>query len=232
MPTQNIPKLGLKIKDLHLHLNSTAGAVHILNGINLSIGLGETIGVMGTSGSGKTSLLMVIAGLEPASQGHIEINGQLISNMKENQLTRFRRNNIGIIFQNFHLVPTMTAIENIALPLEFGGCKNAFRIAAESLNSVNLCQRANHYPAQLSGGEQQRIAIARAFSIKPSILLADEPTGSLDKKTGSKIMELLLSLNKEHNATMIIVTHSPTLAKQCDRLVYLADGQIATSNVQ
>ena len=187
---------------------------------------------MGTSGSGKTSLLMVIAGLEPASRGHVELNGQLLSNMKENELTTFRRNNIGIIFQNFHLVPTMTAIENIALPLEFAGCKTAFKIAAESLDSVDLRQRAHHYPAQLSGGEQQRIAIARAFSIKPSILLADEPTGSLDKKTGSKIMELLLSLNKEHNATMIIVTHSPTLAKQCDRLVYLADGQIATSNVQ
>ena len=187
---------------------------------------------MGTSGSGKTSLLMVIAGLEPASRGHIEINGQLISNMKENQLTKFRRNNIGIIFQNFHLVPTMTAIENIALPLEFAGCENAFKVAAESLDSVNLRQRAHHYPAQLSGGEQQRVAIARAFSMKPSILLADEPTGSLDKRTGNKIMELLISLNKKHNATMIIVTHSSTLAKQCDRLVCLADGQIASPNVQ
>jgi len=224
-------QLALNLNNIHLELNSLAGSVQILKGISMKIHAGETIGLIGASGSGKTSLLMVIAGLEAISKGLIEINGKSILNKNEDQLALFRRHNIGIIFQNFHLVPTMTAIENIALPLEFSGIRQPFKIAAEQLDLVGLSARAQHYPGQLSGGEQQRIAVARAFSTSPPILLADEPTGSLDKITGNEITDLLFNLQNKYKTTMIIVTHSPELASRCKRIISLENGKVSTSNV-
>ncbi len=217
----------LSLGNVHLELNSAAGPVHILRGIDLEINQGETIGVIGPSGSGKTSLLMVIAGLEPATKGTISAAGQNITGLDEDQLTRFRRDHVGIVFQSFHLVPTMSALENVALPMEFAGHKDAFEKARHHLQSVGLGERIHHYPGQLSGGEQQRVALARAFAAEPQILLADEPTGSLDQETGREIMELLFDLQARIGTTMILVTHAPELAKRCGRIITIADGQVA-----
>ena len=217
----------LSLNDVHLELNSDAGAVHILRGIDLKINRGETIGVIGPSGSGKTSLLMVIAGLEPATSGSIIANGHEITGLGEDQLTRFRRNHVGIVFQSFHLVPTMSALENVALPMEFAGLGDAFEKARHHLDAVGLSERIHHYPGQLSGGEQQRVALARAFATEPKILLADEPTGSLDQETGREIMELLFSLQANVGTTMILVTHAPELARRCGRIIKIADGRVA-----
>lgn len=203
-----------------------AGPVDILHDISLDIAAGSSLGLIGPSGSGKSSLLMLMGGLETASAGRITALGQDITAMDEDALARFRRGNMGVVFQSFHLIPTMTALENVATPLELAGHKDAFERAEAELAAVGLAQRAGHYPAQLSGGEQQRVALARASAPRPRILLADEPTGNLDETTGKAIMDLLFGLQDRHGATLIMVTHAPELAARCDRVIRLRDGRI------
>lgn len=214
------------LKDIHLKLASQAGEVNILRGIDLNIEAGETVSVVGPSGSGKTSLLMIIAGLERPTSGLIQAAGTEISTLDEDRLALYRADNIGIVFQNFHLIPTMTALENVAIPLEFAGKADAFERAETHLHSVGLSHRMTHYPGQLSGGEQQRVALARACVAEPSILLADEPTGNLDRETGRKIMDLLFELHDRLGTTLILVTHEAALADECTRVLHLADGLI------
>lgn len=216
----------IELHDIHLKLSSQAGEVNILKGINLSIPAGQTTALIGPSGSGKSSLMMVIAGLERPSQGTIKIAGHDITDYSEDRLALFRRDHVGIVFQDFHLVPTMTAQENVSIPLEFSGQKNAAQIARAQLDAVGLSHRQDHYPNQLSGGEQQRVALARAFAVSPTLLLADEPTGNLDGKTGHKIMDLLLNRDKSQKSTLLLITHDPQLAAKCDRTLYLEDGRI------
>jgi putative ABC transport system ATP-binding protein len=216
----------IRLVNLHLRLASDAGPVNILNGIDLAVDGGETVGVVGPSGSGKTSLLMIIAGLERATEGAVEVAGHLFAHLDEDALAAFRRDHVGIVFQNFHLVPTMTALENVAIPLEFAGRPDAFERAAEELALVGLSHRLGHYPGQLSGGEQQRVALARAFAPEPSILLADEPTGNLDQATGAAVIDVLFDLHARRGTTLVLVTHAPELAERCDRLIQLADGRI------
>jgi len=203
-----------------------AGPVDILHDISLDIAAGSSLGLIGPSGSGKSSLLMLMGGLETASAGRITALGQDITAMDEDVLARFRRGNMGVVFQSFHLIPTMTALENVATPLELAGHKDAFERAEAELAAVGLAQRAGHYPVQLSGGEQQRVALARASAPRPRILLADEPTGNLDETTGKAIMDLLFGLQDRHGATLIMVTHAPELAARCDRVIRLRDGRI------
>lgn len=203
-----------------------AGLVEILHGISLDIEQGESVGLIGPSGSGKSSLLMLMGGLERASSGRIMAMGQDLTAMNEDALARFRRDHMGVVFQSFHLIPTMTALENVATPMELAGHKDAFDRAAAELEAVGLGHRGDHYPSQLSGGEQQRVALARAVAPRPKILLADEPTGNLDETNGGAIMDLLFSLRDRHGATLIMVTHAPDLAARCDRVVRLRDGRI------
>ena len=217
----------VRLDDLHLTLTSAAGAVNILRGIDLSVGRGETVGIVGPSGSGKTSLLLVIAGLEQPTVGAVHAAGREITGLDEDSLALFRRDHIGIVFQDFHLVPTMTALENVALPLEFAGADDAMDRARVQLEAVGLGHRLTHYPGQLSGGEQQRVALARAFVAEPTVLLADEPTGNLDAETGEAVMEVLFDLHDRRGTTLILVTHQPELADRCGRIVRLADGRIA-----
>lgn len=217
----------IRLEAVHLTLSSTAGAVNILNGVDLDVAKGETVGVVGPSGSGKTSLLMVIAGLEQASAGTVTVAGADVTAMNEDALALFRRANVGIVFQDFHLIPTMTALENAAMPLEFAGRTDAFEKARACLDSVGLGHRLAHYPGQLSGGEQQRVALARAFAAEPALLLADEPTGNLDQATGAAVMELLFKLHAEIGTTLMLITHEPRLAARCGRIVTVADGRIA-----
>lgn len=224
--TQSTSSSAIQLNDIHLRLSSDAGEVNILRGINLDIKRGETIGLVGPSGSGKTSMLMVIAGLERPTEGAVHVAGNDITHLNEDKLALFRREHTGIVFQNFHLVPTMTALENVALPLEFAGRTHAFEAAREQLDAVGLGHRVEHYPGQLSGGEQQRVALARAFVTEPTILLADEPTGNLDGKTGDTVMELLFDLHKRKGTTLLLITHAPELAKRCSRTLTMADGHI------
>jgi putative ABC transport system ATP-binding protein len=217
----------IRLDDVHLTLTSAAGEVNILRGIDLAIGPGETVGVVGPSGSGKTSLLLVIAGLERATAGGVNAVGTDIGGLDEDGLALFRRDNVGIVFQDFHLVPTMTALENVAMPLEFAGAADAFERARGQLETVGLGPRLGHYPGQLSGGEQQRVALARAFVTEPAILLADEPTGNLDGDTGEAVMDVLFGLHERCDTTMVLVTHQPRLAERCGRIVRLVDGRIA-----
>jgi putative ABC transport system ATP-binding protein len=217
----------LSLRDVHLKLASLSGEVHILKGVSLEAKGGEAIGVVGPSGSGKTSLLMVMAGLEPVTTGQILIQGQPIHGKPESDLAKLRRDHVGIVFQSFHLIPTLTAIENVALPLEFKGVPNAVALAKEKLSEVGLSHRFTHYPGQLSGGEQQRVAIARALAAGAKIILADEPTGNLDQDTGAAIMDLLFGIKKNNNATLVLVTHDRTLAKRCDRIIEVRDGLIS-----
>ena len=216
----------VRLDGVELMLESAAGPVHILRGIDLSIGAGETISVVGPSGSGKTSLMMVIAGLERQTGGRIEIAGTDFTALGEDALARLRRERIGIVFQNFHLVPTMTALENVAVPIELARAGDAFARAAQALGRVGLDHRLSHYPGQLSGGEQQRVAIARAFVTGPSLLLADEPTGNLDGETGEAVIGLLFELAAQAGSTLLLVTHNPALAARCGRGLVLADGRI------
>jgi len=216
----------LSLDHIGLHLDGNAGRVQILHDITLDIAAGETVGLVGPSGSGKSSLLMVMGGLEQATSGQITALGQNLTTMDEDQLARFRRGNMGVVFQSFHLIPTMTALENVATPLEIAGDAQAFDRAEAELEAVGLSDRKDHYPAQLSGGEQQRVALARASAPRPAILLADEPTGNLDAATGDTIMSLLFDLRDKHGATLILVTHDPSLADRCDRVVRLMDGRI------
>ncbi|SEC79052.1 ABC transporter ATP-binding protein [Rhodobacter sp. 24-YEA-8] len=216
----------LSLTDIGLTLQGNAGPVPILRGISLKVNQGETLALTGPSGSGKSSLLMLMGGLERATSGQVEALGQDLSRMDEDQLAKFRRGNMGVVFQSFHLIPNMTALENTALPLELGGEKNAFARAKSELEAVGLEHRIDHYPAQLSGGEQQRVALARAIVARPPILLADEPTGNLDGVNGQAIMDLLFALRDRDGSTLIMVTHAPELAERCDRVLRLIDGQI------
>jgi putative ABC transport system ATP-binding protein len=216
----------IELDDVHLSLGRGAARVHILKGITLNIGRGETIGLVGPSGSGKSTLLMAIAGLERPDRGTIRIDGSDLSGLDEDALARFRGAKIGIVFQSFHLIPTMTVLENVAIPLEFAGAKDAFDRAALELDNVGLSHRLTHYPAQLSGGEQQRVALARALAPSPAILVADEPTGNLDETTGASIVDLMFALKRSRDATLVLVTHDLSLAAKCDRTIGLRSGQI------
>jgi putative ABC transport system ATP-binding protein len=217
----------VRLDGVHLNLLGEAGEVNILRGIDLRIDGGETVAVAGPSGSGQTSMLMVIAGLETPTSGVVETVGVDLGRLNEDQLAIFRRRHIGIVFQDFHLVPTMTAVENVALPLEFAGSGEAFGRARQELAAVGLGHRLGHYPGQLSGGEQQRVAMARAFVAEPTILLADEPTGNLDGATGRAVLDVLFAVHKRLNTTLILVTHQPEVADRCARVVHLTDGRIA-----
>ena len=221
----------VEIKDLHLSLIGGAGQVNILRGIDLVVEAGQTVSVVGPSGAGKTTLLMALSGLERPSSGTISVAGTELQTLDENGLARFRRQNVGIVFQSFHLVPTMTALENVALPLEFAGASQAFERAREALVSTGLADRVDHFPGELSGGEQQRVALARAFVANPSLILADEPTGNLDQETGQMVMQLLFSLQREHGTTLILVTHDATLAERCHQTVQMADGRLVVNGV-
>ncbi len=218
------------LNHIDLHLGDGAARVHVLKDISLSICTGEAVGLVGPSGSGKSTLLMTIAGLERPDSGTVTIAGSDLTGLDEDALARFRGQRIGIVFQSFHLIPTMTALENVALPLELAGEKNAFAIAARELELVGLSDRMDHYPAQLSGGEQQRVAIARAIAPEPSLLIADEPTGNLDDSNGRAIVDLLFSLKRERNATLVLVTHDVALAEACDRVIRLRSGRLDTDS--
>ncbi len=217
----------LSLKDATLSLNGNAGRVDILHGITLDVQPGETLGLIGPSGSGKSSLLMLMGGLEQATGGSVMALGHDLTAMDEDALARFRRDHMGVVFQSFHLIPTMTALENVATPLELAGHRDAFARAEAELEAVGLAQRAGHYPSELSGGEQQRVALARAAAPRPQILLADEPTGNLDETNGRAIMDMLFGLRDRHGATLILVTHAPDLAARCDRVIRLRDGRIS-----
>jgi putative ABC transport system ATP-binding protein len=216
----------IALNDVHLTLDGPGGKLAILQGIDLTLEAGATVALVGPSGSGKTSLLMLISGLERPTAGTIRAAGQEISALGEDELARFRREHVGIVFQNFHLIPTMTALENVALPLELAGIPHAFGQAKDSLAAVGLEARLNHYPAQLSGGEQQRVALARAFVGEPRLLLADEPTGNLDAATGGAVIRLLFDLHHRRGTTLLLITHDPTVAEVCDRIVEMGDGRI------
>ena len=220
------------LQDIHLTLTSRAGPVEILRGVSLDIANGQSTAIVGPSGSGKTSLLMVMAGLEKATRGKIILNGHDIAGLDEDNLAVLRGRDIGIVFQSFHLVPTMTALENVALPLELAGVADAFNTSRQLLNEVGLGARVDHFPAELSGGEQQRVAIARALSRTPPLILADEPTGNLDGKTGQQIVDILFGLRQRIGATLILVTHDERLAAKTDRVIRMSDGRIVGDDVK
>ena len=226
-PDQPISEPLVAVRDLRLTVPSAAGPVNILRGIDLDIAPGDAVGVVGPSGSGKTSLLMVLAGLERATSGSVRLNGIELAHKSEDALARLRRATVGIVFQAFHLIPTMTALENVAIPLELAGDRDAMDKAAASLRSVGLSHRLGHLPGHLSGGEQQRVALARAFAPRPRLLLADEPTGNLDQATGAVVMDLLFALRAESGTTLMLITHDPALASRCGRIIRIADGRIA-----
>ena len=221
----------VRIRDLHLTVPSAAGPVNILRGIDLDMARGEATGLVGPSGSGKTSLLMVLAGLERATSGSVSLDGKEITRLGEDALARLRRERVGIVFQAFHLIPTMTALENVAIPLELAGVRDADRRARSALEAVGLGHRLTHLPGQLSGGEQQRTALARAFAPEPALLLADEPTGNLDQATGESVIDLLFALRRRTGATLLLITHDRALAGRCDRQVHLSDGRVADGRV-
>jgi putative ABC transport system ATP-binding protein len=214
------------LDDVRLTLASDAGAVNVLRGISLAVAPGETVSVVGPSGSGKSTMMMIIGGLERPSSGRVVVAGSDLNGMNEDALARFRRDRIGIVFQSFHLVPTMNAVENVAIPLELAGRRDAFARAEAGLEAVGLGHRLLHYPGQLSGGEQQRVALARAFAIAPKLLLADEPTGNLDTATGRLVIDLLFTLQAQHGTTLVLITHDASLAQRCDRIIRLADGRV------
>jgi len=214
----------ISLKDVHLTLPSSAGPVHILRGVSLGIPAGRAVGIVGPSGSGKSTLMAVMSGLEKASSGEVRIDGQNYNKMSEDQLALHRRKRIGILLQAFHLIPTMTALENVAVPLELAGDKQAFEKAEAELKAVGLDHRLEHYPSQLSGGEQQRVALARALAPNPKILFADEPTGNLDGKTGHAIIDLMFDLHQRKGATLVLITHDQSLAQKCHLVFHMADG--------
>jgi putative ABC transport system ATP-binding protein len=214
------------LSGVNLSLGGAAARVHILKDIGLNIGRGEAVALLGPSGSGKSTLLMVMTGLERPDSGSVVVAGNTLHKLDEDELARFRGRNIGIVFQAFHLIPTMTALENVAVPLELAGAGDAFSRAEHELAAVGLSDRLNHYPAELSGGEQQRVALARALAPRPAIIVADEPTGNLDEATGRDIIELLFRGHREHGTTLVLVTHDTALAARCDRVLHMHSGRI------
>ena len=230
-PEQAVPQHAVVAGDLRLTLGSGGSAVEILKGIDLSVPLGQTLALLGPSGSGKSSLMSVLSGLERATSGTLQVAGQNFAGMEEDALARARRGRIGVVLQAFHLLPTMTALENVATPLELAGMLEARERAEAELTAVGLGHRLSHYPAQLSGGEQQRVAIARALAPRPSLVFADEPTGNLDATTGASIIDLLFARRAEAGATLLIITHDEGLARHCERVVTLADGKIASDTL-
>ena len=216
----------IALDNVSLTLTTRAGPVEVLRNVTLTIGPAQSVAIVGPSGSGKTSLLMVMAGLEHATRGSVQVAGHELAGLSEDALALIRGANVGIVFQSFHLVPTMTALENVALPLEFAGRRDAFDVASAVLDEVGLSHRTDHFPAQLSGGEQQRVAVARALSAGPRILLADEPTGNLDGKTGEHVIDLLFDLQRRRQATLVLVTHETRLAARCGRVLQMADGRV------
>ena len=221
----------IELRDVDLSLGHGASRVHILKGITLNIGRGEAVGLVGPSGSGKSTLLMIMAGLERPDAGFVTVDGQALQGLGEDALARFRGARIGIVFQSFHLIPTMTALENVAIPMELAGRRDAFSRARQELGAVGLGDRHAHYPAQLSGGEQQRVALARALAPDPAILVADEPTGNLDEANGQAIMALLFDLKRMRGATLVLVTHDASLAARCDRTIRLRSGRVEQSGL-
>lgn len=224
------PKPAISLNNLQLTLGEGASQVHVLKGIDLEIDAGTSTGIVGPSGSGKSTLLMVIAGLERVDDGQIAINGTDITRMSEDQLAAFRGRNVGIVFQSFHLIPNMTAVENVAVPLELTGARDAIARASEELTAVGLGDRLNHYPGQLSGGEQQRVALARALAPSPAVLIADEPTGNLDGETGRQIADLLFERQVQKGLTLVLVTHDPALADRCNRTIPVRSGIIEAAH--
>ena len=217
----------IELTGVSLTLRSLAGPVPILRGIDFSVKRGEAVAVLGPSGAGKSTLLAVIAGLERPDQGTVKVAGEDLTPLDEDGLALVRRRAIGIVFQSFRLIPTMTALENVAVPLELAGRRDAFAVARSALESVGLSHRLRHFPSQLSGGEQQRTALARAFATRPAVLLADEPTGNLDRATGAQVIDLLFGLRNDAATTLVLVTHDPAIAARCDRIVQIAEGRIA-----
>jgi len=215
------------LDDVHLKLDSAAGPVNILRGVSLRVDAGETVSVVGPSGSGKTTMLMIVAGLERPSAGRVAVDGTDLGALDEDGLALFRRRTVGIVFQNFHLVPTMTALENVAIPCELAGRADAFDRARDGLQAVGLGHRLTHYPGQLSGGEQQRVALARAFAAGPRLMLADEPTGNLDQATGRTVIDLLFALAEKNGTTLVLITHDPAVGARCRREVRINDGRVA-----
>ena len=229
MQTPDLPNPGsplVALEDVSLTLSSGAGAVEILRGVSLGVMPGETVALLGPSGSGKSTLMMVMAGLERPSAGRVALAGEDLGGLDEDRLARLRGNRVGIVFQAFHLIPTMTALENVAIPLELAGRAGAFENAAAALGRVGLAHRLQHYPGQLSGGEQQRVAIARAFVAGPALLLADEPTGNLDQATGGAVIDCLFAERERHGTALVLITHDPALADRCERQLRMADGRI------
>ena len=222
------PTNTVDLRDVHVRLKGPAGEIDILRGLSLTARRGEALGIVGPSGSGKSTMMMVAAGLERATGGMVRVAGQELTGMSEDALALFRRAHVGIVFQSFHLIPTMTALENVAVPLEFAGRRDAFDVAAEELQAVGLGHRIGHYPGQLSGGEQQRVALARAFAPRPHLLLADEPTGNLDTRTAQSVFELFHRINAQFGCAILVVTHDPRLAADCGRTIQLVDGHIVS----
>lgn len=220
----------IELSDIHLNLVGGSGEVNILRGVNLLVHAGETVSIVGPSGSGKTTTLMIMAGLERPSSGTVRIAGNDLNSMNEDSLARFRRTHMGIVFQSFHLVPTMTALENTGLPLEFAHIPHARERAMDALATVGLADRARHYPAQLSGGEQQRVALARAFAAEPTVILADEPTGNLDTETGALVIDHLFAMQQQRNTTLVLITHDKDLAARCTRQVRMENGHLLTAD--
>lgn len=219
----------VELTDLGLTLSSDAGPVNILRGVDLSVAAGEKVSIVGPSGAGKTSLMMIVAGLEQPTEGAVQVAGVTLDGLHEDALALFRRENVGVVFQDFHLIPTMNALENVSVPLELAGRRDAIDAARDRLDAVGLGHRLTHYPGQLSGGEKQRVALARAFSMNPKLLLADEPTGNLDNDTGARVIELMFSLSSDLGTTLMLITHARTIADQCDRKICIDDGQIVSN---
>jgi putative ABC transport system ATP-binding protein len=230
--TSTARRPAIALAGVNLSLGRGVANVHILKDINLHIGKGEAIGLVGPSGSGKSTLLMVMAGLERPDSGTVAIGGRDLGTLDEDGLARFRGRNVGIVFQSFHLIPTMTALENVAVPLEFAGAADAHTRARVELEAVGLSARLGHYPAELSGGEQQRVALARALAPNPALLMADEPTGNLDETTGQQIIKLMFESHQKRGTTLVLVTHDSALAQRCNRIVRLRSGQIDSDNVK
>jgi putative ABC transport system ATP-binding protein len=226
MRAEVIPDIAISARNVTLSLGTGEARTDVLKGIDLDIRNGETIAILGPSGSGKSSLMAILSGLERVTGGEVHVAGTNFGSLDEDDLARARRGRIGIVLQSFHLLPTMTALQNVAVPLELAGAPNAFDKARAELDAVGLGHRLSHYPAQLSGGEQQRVAIARAVAPGPQILFADEPTGNLDGKTGAAIIDVLFARKEAAGATLIIITHDPSLAERCDRILEMNDGRV------